>query len=208
MYASASPSSARKRGDVADPRKRLVAGRNQRDCFWSQLTDLGVDMTLYFSIFNLLIISDRESIVSFPREQKGEICLIWGFCRVRGWLTAKHKGEYKMKLVWVWERREKKESSSAFIPPPFLPLTQPSHYPQTCTAYHTPILGVFSVWWLTAALILASSHCICHSGLQNTGDTRQDFYRSQGQKQLSPLQDTEIIINVRIILWLFRNWCH
>lgn len=30
-------------------------------------------MTVYFSIFSLLIISDRESIVSFPREQKGEI---------------------------------------------------------------------------------------------------------------------------------------
>lgn len=158
---------------------------------------------MYFSIFNLLITSDRESIVSFPREEKGEICLLWGFCRVRCWLTAKYKRRYKMKLVWVWERTGQNESSSAFIPPPFLLLTLLSNHTQICTAYYTPLLVVFSEWWLAAALI-----CICNSGLQNISDTRQDFYRSQGQKQPSTLQDTESIMNVRTIPWLFRNWCH
>lgn len=207
-HVSASPSSATKKGDVADPRTRVVAGRTQRDSFWSQQRDLSGGMTVYFSIFNMLIISDRESIASFPREQKGEICLLWGFGRVRCWLTAKYKREYKMKLVWVWERTGQKESSSAFIPPSFLLLTQLSNYTQTCTAYYTPLLVMFSVWWPAAALILASHHCICNSHLQNSSDTRQDFYRSQGQKQLSPLLDTESIMNVGIIPWLLRNWCH
>lgn len=108
----------------------------------------------------------------------------------------------------VRERTGQKESLSAFIPPSFFLLTQLSNYTQTCTAHYTLLLVVFSVWCLAAALILASSQCICDSGLQNTSDTRQDFYRSQGQKQLSPLQDTESIMNVSIIPWLFRNWCH
>lgn len=113
-----------------------------------------------------------------------------------------------MKFVWVWERTGQKESSSAFIPLSFLLLTQLSNYTQTCIGYYTPLLLVLSVWWLAAALILASCHCICNSNLQNISGTRQDFYRSQGQKQLSPLIDTESIMNVRIIPWLFRNWCH
>lgn len=113
-----------------------------------------------------------------------------------------------MQLVWVWERTGQKESSSAFIPPSFLLLTQLSNYTQTHTGYYTLLLLVFSVWWLAAALILASCHSICNSDLQKISDTRQDFYRSQGQKQLSPLLDTESIMNVGIIPWLFRNWCH
>lgn len=86
--ASGSPSSARQRGDVVDPRTKPIVARAQKICFWSQPTFFlrGV----YFSVFGLLlIISAKGSMVSFLREQKHEVCFIWGVCRVRRWLIAK-----------------------------------------------------------------------------------------------------------------------
>lgn len=120
-HASASPSSVRQRGDVADPRRKSIAVRIQNDCFWSQLTDFrGCVGCILVSLFYCYSLVNKGSMVSFPREQKCEVCLLWGFCRVRVWLIAKRllsgqKRECKMTEVCVGLGADGEERSFASL---------------------------------------------------------------------------------------------